>query len=178
MSESRVMRPIRSFVRREGRLTPGQQKALDELWPRFGIDDTHEAIDLDSLFGRHAPVVLEIGFGNGASLAEMAQNQPEQNFIGIEVHRPGVGQLLKSIQTLALNNVRVACTDAVELLRHRIPDNSLDLVQIYFPISGIRSDTINVALFSLLLSRCWPTNSSMKAICIWPLTGRIMRNRC
>lgn len=133
MSESRVMRPIRSFVRREGRLTPGQQKALDDLWPHFGIDDTHDPINLDSLFGRHAPVVLEIGFGNGASLAEMAQNQPEQNFIGIEVHRPGVGQLLKSIQTLELNNVRVACTDAVELLKHRIPDKSLDRVQIYFP---------------------------------------------
>lgn len=133
MSESRVMRPIRSFVRREGRLTPGQQKALDELWPAFGIDDTQEPINLETLFGRDAPVVLEIGFGNGASLAEMAQNQAEQNFIGIEVHRPGVGQLLKSIQTLELKNVRVACTDAVELLRNRIPDKSLDRVQIYFP---------------------------------------------
>ncbi|MEC9313816.1 MAG: tRNA (guanosine(46)-N7)-methyltransferase TrmB, partial [Pseudomonadota bacterium] len=104
MSESRVMRPIRSFVRREGRLTPGQQKALDELWPAFGIDDTHEPINLETLFGRDAPVVLEIGFGNGASLAEMAQSQPEQNFIGIEVHRPGVGQLLNSIQTMELKN--------------------------------------------------------------------------
>lgn len=77
MSESRVMRPIRSFVRREGRLTPGQQKALDELWPAFGIDDNHDPIDMDKMFGRNAPVVLEIGFGNGASLAEMAKNQPE-----------------------------------------------------------------------------------------------------
>ncbi len=133
MSESRVMRPIRSFVRREGRLTPGQQKALDELWPAFGIDDTQEPINLETLFSRDAPVVLEIGFGNGASLAEMAQAQPEQNFIGIEVHRPGVGQLLNSIQTMELSNVRVACTDAVELLRNRIPDKSLDRVQIYFP---------------------------------------------
>jgi tRNA (guanine-N7-)-methyltransferase len=133
MCESRVMRPIRSFVRREGRLTPGQQKALDELWPAFGIDDSQEPINLETLFGRDAPVVLEIGFGNGASLAEMAQNQPEQNFIGIEVHRPGVGQLLNSIQTMELSNVRVACTDAVELLKHRIPDKSLDRVQIYFP---------------------------------------------
>lgn len=133
MTEPRAMRHIRSFVRREGRLTPGQQKALDELWPQFGIDDNHELLDLDQLFGRQAPRVLEIGFGNGASLAQMAKNQPEQDFIGIEVHRPGVGQLLKAIQTDELSNVRVACTDAVELLKHRIADKSLDRIQIYFP---------------------------------------------
>ncbi|GAB4295969.1 MAG: tRNA (guanosine(46)-N7)-methyltransferase TrmB [Methylophaga sp.] len=133
MSESRVMRPIRSFVRREGRLTPGQQKALDELWPAFGIEDSDEPLDMTTLFGRNAPVVLEIGFGNGASLAEMAKNQPDHDFIGIEVHRPGVGQLLKSIETEALDNVRVACTDAVAFLKTRIQDNSLDRIQIFFP---------------------------------------------
>lgn len=133
MTETRVMRPIRSFVRREGRLTPGQQKALDELWPLYGIDDATSPLDLDELFGRNAPRVLEIGFGNGASLAEMAKNQPDHDFIGIEVHRPGVGQLLNSIQTHELENVRVACTDAVELIKHRIADKSLDRVQIYFP---------------------------------------------
>jgi tRNA (guanine-N7-)-methyltransferase len=133
MTEMRAMRPIRSFVRREGRLTPGQQKALDELWPVFGIDESDQALDLNALFEREAPRVLEIGFGNGASLAEMAKNQPDHDFIGIEVHRPGVGQLLKSIQTEALSNVRVACTDAVELIKQRISDKSLDRVQIYFP---------------------------------------------
>lgn len=133
MSESRVMRPIRSFVRREGRLTPGQQKALDELWPAFGIEDSDEPLDMTTLFGRNAPVVLEIGFGNGASLAEMAKNQPDHDFIGIEVHRPGVGQLLKSIETEALDNVRVAYTDAVAFLKTRIQDNSLDRIQIFFP---------------------------------------------
>ena len=92
MTETRVMRTIRSFVRREGRLTPGQQKALDELWPLYGIDEASTPIDLDELFSRNAPRVLEIGFGNGASLAEMAKNQPDHDFIGIEVHRPGVGR--------------------------------------------------------------------------------------
>ncbi len=133
MTETKAMRTIRSFVRREGRLTPGQQKALDELWPDFGLDDSGEELDLQALFGRDAPRVLEIGFGNGASLADMAKAQPEQDFIGVEVHRPGVGQLLKSIQTESLTNVRVACTDAVELLKRRIRNQSLDRIQIYFP---------------------------------------------
>ncbi len=133
MTETKAMRTIRSFVRREGRLTPGQQKALDELWPDFGLDDSGDELDLKALFGRDAPRVLEIGFGNGASLADMAKAQPEQDFIGVEVHRPGVGQLLKSIQTESLTNVRVACTDAVELLKRRIRNQSLDRIQIYFP---------------------------------------------
>lgn len=133
MTETKAMRQIRSFVRREGRLTPGQQKALDQLWPIFGIEDEQEALDLNTLFNREAPRVLEIGFGNGASLAEMAKNQPDHDFIGIEVHRPGVGQLLKSIQNDELSNVRVACTDAVALLKNRIKDKSLDRIQIFFP---------------------------------------------
>ncbi|WP_438971181.1 tRNA (guanosine(46)-N7)-methyltransferase TrmB [Methylophaga sp.] len=133
MTENKTMRTIRSFVRREGRLTPGQERALDKLWPEFGIDESTETLDLETLFGRSSPVVLEIGFGNGASLAEMAKQQPDHNYIGIEVHRPGVGQLLKAIETEALTNVRVACTDAVELIKNRIPDKSLDRVQIYFP---------------------------------------------
>ena len=108
-------RRIRSFVRREGRLTSGQQRALDELWPRFGIDD-RARLDLDQLFGRQAPRTLEIGFGNGASLAQMAQAAPQRDFIGIEVHRPGVGHLLQEIEAHELNNVRILCRDAVEVL--------------------------------------------------------------
>ncbi|MCX4188458.1 tRNA (guanosine(46)-N7)-methyltransferase TrmB [Methylophaga sp. OBS4] len=133
MTETKAMRTIRSFVRREGRLTPGQQKALDNLWPEFGIDDSSDMLDLDQLFGREAPKVLEIGFGNGASLVEMAKQQPELDFIGVEVHRPGVGQLLKAIETEQISNIRVACTDAVELLKQRIPDKALARVQLYFP---------------------------------------------
>jgi tRNA (guanine-N7-)-methyltransferase len=126
-------RTIRSFVRREGRLTPAQERALDVLWPEFGIEAGVEIINLDTLFGRKAPKVLEIGFGNGASLAEMAAAHPENDYIGIEVHRPGVGHLLNRIEELKLTNVRVACTDAVELIKNQIADSSLSRVQLYFP---------------------------------------------
>ncbi|MDC9725132.1 MAG: tRNA (guanosine(46)-N7)-methyltransferase TrmB [Gammaproteobacteria bacterium] len=133
MSEKRTLRTVRSFVRREGRLTPGQERALELLWPLYGIDDGDDLLDLDTLFERKAPIVFEIGFGNGSSLAEMAAKQPGTNFIGVEVHRPGVGHLLKLIEERQLTNLRVACTDAVELLKHRIPNSSLDRLQLYFP---------------------------------------------
>jgi tRNA (guanine-N7-)-methyltransferase len=132
-TETKTLRQIRSFVRREGRLTPGQQRALDNHWPVFGIDDDTDLSDLNALFGREAPKIIEIGFGNGASLIEMAKNQPDQDYIGIEVHRPGVGQLLKAIDDEQLTNVRVACTDAVQLIKHRIKNQVLARVQIYFP---------------------------------------------
>ncbi|MDH5357036.1 MAG: tRNA (guanosine(46)-N7)-methyltransferase TrmB [Gammaproteobacteria bacterium] len=133
MTEGRPLRTVRSFVRREGRLTSAQQRAIDNLWPQFAIDDGESIINLNQLFSRDAPKVLEIGFGNGSSLVQMAANHPEQDFLGVEVHRPGVGQLLNLVEQCHLTNVRVACTDAVELLKHRIADNSLDRVQLYFP---------------------------------------------
>jgi tRNA (guanine-N7-)-methyltransferase len=133
MTEQKALRTVRSFVRREGRLTPGQQRAIDELWPQYALDEGDSLIDLNEFFKRDAPKVIEIGFGNGASLAEMAKHQPDTDFLGIEVHRPGVGQLLNLIDQNGLTNLRVACTDAVELLKHRIADNSLDRLQLYFP---------------------------------------------
>ncbi|MDT8310646.1 MAG: tRNA (guanosine(46)-N7)-methyltransferase TrmB [Methylophaga sp.] len=133
MQTDKPHRDIRSFVRREGRLTPGQQKALHSLWPLWGIDEAETPLDLAVLFGRNNPKVLEIGFGNGASLAEMAANQPDIDFIGVEVHRPGVGQLLKAIDDRQLTNLRVACTDAVLLIKNRIADGALHRVQLYFP---------------------------------------------
>jgi len=133
MTEGKPLRTVRSFVRREGRLTPGQERALEQLWPLYGIDEAEGLIDLEQLFERKAPLVFEIGFGNGSSLAEMAANQPDTNFIGVEVHRPGVGHLLKLIEEQGLTNLRVACTDAVELLKDRIADNSLDRLQLFFP---------------------------------------------
>ncbi len=133
MTQQKPLRTVRSFVRREGRLTPGQQRAIDQLWPHFAVDEGESPIDLNRLFNRDAPKVLEIGFGNGASLAEMAKNQPDHDFLGVEVHRPGVGQLLNLIEQNGLTNVRVACTDAVELLKKRLADNSLDRLQLYFP---------------------------------------------
>ena len=126
-------RPIRSFVRREGRLTPGQQRALERHWPRWGVEPGHGPLDLEALFGRRAPVTLEIGFGNGESLAQMAAADPQRDFLGVEVHRPGVGHLLQQVEDLGLGNVRVACHDAVELVREQIPEAGLDCVQVFFP---------------------------------------------
>jgi len=129
----RAMRRIRSFVRRQGRLTKGQQQALDTLWPVMGVEYQPEPIDLTTLFGREGPVVLEIGFGMGASLVSMAASNPEQNFLGIEVHSPGVGACLGAAQEAGISNLRVMCHDAVEVLEQMIPDNSLRMVQLFFP---------------------------------------------
>lgn len=125
-------RRVRSFVRREGRLTPGQQRALHELWPKFGLA-VEDPLNLPEVFGRAAPLTLEIGFGNGTSLAEMAAQDPRGDFIGIDVHRPGVGRLLKELEQRAIDNVRVFCHDAVEVLERSIPDASLDRVLLFFP---------------------------------------------
>ncbi|MBP2168198.1 tRNA (guanine-N7-)-methyltransferase [Erwinia toletana] len=129
----RAMRRIRSFVRRQGRLTKGQQLALDNYWPVMGVEYQAEPVDLVGLFGREAPVVLEIGFGMGASLVTMAENNPQQNFLGIEVHSPGVGACLATAHEAGADNLRVMCHDAVEVLEHMIPDNSLRMVQLFFP---------------------------------------------
>lgn len=118
---------------REGRLTAGQQRALDELWPRYGIDVDSNMLDFASLFDRDAPVVFEIGFGDGESLAQMAATFPDLNFVGIEVHRPGVGHLLQLIEKQALSNVRVLSRDAVEVLQNNIADGTLYCVNIFFP---------------------------------------------
>ncbi|MFK8259712.1 tRNA (guanosine(46)-N7)-methyltransferase TrmB [Erwinia sp. AnSW2-5] len=129
----RAMRRIRSFVRRQGRLTKGQQQALDTLWPVMGVEYQPEPVDLTALFGREAPLVLEIGFGMGASLVAMAASNPHQNFLGIEVHSPGVGACLATAEEAGISNLRVMCHDAVEVLNLMIPDNSLRMVQLFFP---------------------------------------------
>lgn len=126
-------RRIRSFVRREGRITPAQQRALQVLWPRFGVATESGLLNSLALFGRLAPLVLEIGFGDGESLARMAEADPEANYLGVEVHRPGIGHLLLRAEALALSNLRVICADAVAVLEQRIADASLDRVQIFFP---------------------------------------------
>ncbi len=133
MNKTSHFRRIRSFVRREGRLTPGQQRAMDVLFPRFGLEPGDGPFELDAIFGRSAPRILEIGFGNGESLAEIARHHPENDYIGIEVHRPGVGHLLRKIEELGLSNLRVVCADAVEVLERNIPDGSLDGLYLFFP---------------------------------------------
>jgi tRNA (guanine-N7-)-methyltransferase len=132
--ETRPLRRIRSFVRREGRLTPAQQRALEHLWPRYGIEPTPgDSLDLDTLFGRSAPRVVEIGFGNGESLAALATAWPDHDFIGIEVHRPGVGHLLNLIADNGLTNLRLVNGDAVEFIQHHIGDGTLDRILLLFP---------------------------------------------
>ena len=126
-------RHIRSFVRREGRLTGGQQRAIDVLGPKYMVEYQAELLDLDRLFGRQAPRYLEIGFGDGESLATMAATLPEIDFLGVEVHRPGVGSLLQQVEQLSLTNVRVICADVVEVLKTMLPDRSLDKVLLFFP---------------------------------------------
>ncbi|MEJ2645932.1 MAG: tRNA (guanosine(46)-N7)-methyltransferase TrmB [Gammaproteobacteria bacterium] len=125
-------RRVRSFVRREGRMTPAQRAALARLWPRYGVEP-EGLLDLDALFGRRVPRTLEIGFGNGASLLAMAQAEPGHDFLGIEVHRPGVGRLLRELDAHGLTNVRVLAEDATEVLEHHLPDQSLDRVLLFFP---------------------------------------------
>jgi len=128
-----MMRTIRSFVVRGGRMTDAQQRALGELWPRYGIDTTDAPLDLDACFGRRAPRTLEIGFGNGDHLATLAARHPERDYLGIEVHRPGVGRLLLSCDAQGSRNVRAICRDAVEVLEHVLPVASLDEVLLLFP---------------------------------------------
>lgn len=132
-SISRLPRRIRSFVRREGRLTPGQARALDTWLPVYGLPEDDQLLEFDTVFERAAPVVLEIGFGNGASLLDMAERHPEWNIVGIEVHRPGVGHLLKHAGERNISNIRVSSRDAIEVLENQVPDASLQRVQLYFP---------------------------------------------
>ena len=137
MTEPYKRRPIRSYVLRTGRMTPGQQRAFDENWQRRGLEHSGGPLVFDTAFGRPGPRVLEIGFGMGQSLVAMAEAAPATNFIGIEVHKPGVGGLLNSMLAhegeQGVDNIRVYCHDAVEILRDCIPDASLDTIQIFFP---------------------------------------------
>lgn len=129
----RPLRRIRSFVLRTGRMTEGQKRAYDIHWPSKGLDVDNGMLDLAAEFGRQAPVVLEIGFGMGDSLAAMAAAAPDTDFIGVEVHSPGVGRLMHLIDEQGLTNLRAYCFDAVEVLERCIPDASLSRVQVYFP---------------------------------------------
>lgn len=135
MTESapKFLRHIRSFVKREGKLTKGQQSAIEDLWSEFGVVLSDGEIDLPAIFGRDAETIMEIGFGNGLSLADMAENHPHSNFFGVEVHKPGLGSLLVQVRKRGLNNIRVSHDDAVLVLNQQIAANSLDRLQIFFP---------------------------------------------
>jgi tRNA (guanine-N7-)-methyltransferase len=128
-----LKRGIRSYVLRQGRTTPSQQRALDELLPRFGIPFSNSLLNTKEIFARTAPVVLEIGSGMGETTAEIAQQNPAIDFIAIEVHGPGIGSLLKKIDALELQNLRVIRHDAAEVLEDMIPDGLLAGIHLFFP---------------------------------------------
>ena len=128
------IRRIKSFVRHQGRLTKGQATAIDELWLKYGIPYQNSGyVDFTSLFERSGPLILEIGFGMGHSLIEMAKQNPDKNYLGIEVHQPGIGTCLMGIKNERLVNVRLICHDAVDVLTAMIANDSLAKIQLFFP---------------------------------------------
>lgn len=128
-----AQRAIRSYVLRQGRMTDAQRDARERLLARFGVPFTGRALDLDALFGRRAPRVLEIGFGMGETTAQIAANHPQVDYLGLEVHGPGVGSLLRQIEARSLQNVRVIQHDAVEVVATMIPEGALAAIHVFFP---------------------------------------------
>ena len=133
MTGTEHVRTIRSFVTRGGRITAAQERALEALWPRYGVECAAAPLDPRSLFGRTAPFIVEIGFGNGDNLLALAAANPASDFLGIEVHRPGVGRLLLGLEERGLANVRVVCRDAVEVFERYIAPRSVAEILILFP---------------------------------------------
>jgi tRNA (guanine-N7-)-methyltransferase len=132
-STPEYMRRIRSFVLREGRMTPAQQRAFDTLWSRFGIAYRGTPHDFAATLGRHAPLILEIGFGNGEALAWASEHDPARDFLGVEVHGPGVGRLMNALAARDAGNVRLYKHDAVEVLENEIAPSTLAEARIWFP---------------------------------------------
>lgn len=126
-------RTIRSFVVRGGRMTEGQQKNYEVNWAQFGLNLVDGRIDYATVFGRESDVVIEVGFGMGASLVEMAKNAPEKDFIGIEVHPPGVAKLMMLAKEEGINNLRVYCDDAIEVMANCLPEKTASAFQLFFP---------------------------------------------
>lgn len=130
--ESRQRR-VRSFVRREGRLTRGQSRSLERLYTRYGLECGQGCLDPQALFGAGTPMILDIGFGNGEALAELAARYPQRGYLGIEVYRPGMGRLLRRLELEGIDNVRLVYADAVEIMRHHIGDSTLAGIEVFFP---------------------------------------------
>ncbi len=154
-------RPIRSFVLRQGRFSAGQQRAFDALMPKFGVAYAPKPLDPAALFGRVAPLVLEIGFGMGETTARIAGENPGNDYLGVEVHTPGVGALLKRVDEQALTNIRIVQHDAVEVVREMIPEATLAGIHIFFPDPWPKKRhhkrrLVQPAFVSLLASRLAP----------------------
>jgi tRNA (guanine-N7-)-methyltransferase len=173
-------RRIRSFVLRQGRLTKGQERALETGWPKHGVEYASQSIDVDVLFDRKdSKKILEIGFGMGDATAKIAQTLPDCDFIAVEVHTPGVGSLLKLIEESALSNIRIIQHDAVEVLQNMLPDQSLDGVHIFFPDPWHKKRhhkrrLIQAAFVKLL---CEQVKSRVHTF-TWQPIGKSMQNGC
>ena len=133
MSQAKNLRKIQSFVKRSGRLSKGQSLGLNELWRDYGIDIDKKMLDLEGIFSNQNEITLEVGFGNGDSLLEMAIKQPDMNFLGIEVYEAGVGRLVNEASKKNVGNLRVIKEDAVEVIENNIPDKSISYCQLFFP---------------------------------------------
>ena len=133
MSETKPLRKIQSFVRRSGRLSKAQSIGLNELWSTYGVNLDNKTINLDELFNKPQSVTLEVGFGNGDSLLEMAFQQPQNNFLGIEVYEAGIGRLINEANKKKIDNLKIIKGDAVEILKNNIKDNSISCLQLFFP---------------------------------------------
>lgn len=127
------LRHIRSFVRREGRMTGSQKQAIDSFWHQYGVEFNKAKLDLDHLFQRSSPKILDIGTGMGDSTIKLARQHPENDYLAVEVHRPGIGSLLKQIAEYQLQNIRISNHDVIDVIKYQVPANSLDQVFIFFP---------------------------------------------
>lgn len=170
-------RTVRSYVVRAGRMTPGQKTALDTLWPRYGLE-TRPDQDLLRTLGCPDELVVEIGFGNGDALLELAGSQPDTCFIGIDVHPPGIGRLLAGIEQHRLANVRVMRGDALDIFELSIPRPAWPGSTSGFRIRGRRRSTGNVAWSRRPTWPAWSAACDPAASCTWPPTGRTTRSRC
>jgi tRNA (guanine-N7-)-methyltransferase len=132
LDENTPQRKIRSFIRRQGRITQGQQLSLEHYWDKYCLDP-NKAFNAIEVFGRHAPLCVEIGFGNGECLVKLAAANPDKDYLGIEVHRPGVGHLMMQLEQQGLQNVKIYCHDAIEVLTNNLADNSLVAAHLFFP---------------------------------------------
>jgi len=166
MTEAKYLRKIQSFVRRSGRLSKAQSIGLNELWHDYGVDLTEKKLDFNKLFLSKNNVTLEVGFGNGDSLLEMAIDQPNQNFLGIEVYEAGVGRLINEANKNKLSNLKIVKDDAVEVLKNNILNNSISHFQLFFPDPWHKKNIISAELFRVAFWTSYQKNLNMMVLFI------------
>jgi tRNA (guanine-N7-)-methyltransferase len=169
---------VRSFVLRQGRMSPAQTRALADLWPKYGIDYAPQPLDFARVFGRRAPVILEIGFGMGETSALIAASRADHDFVGVEVHAPGVGALLAKIDHQKLANVRVVRHDAVEVVAHMVAPGSLAGVHVFFPDPWPKKRHHKRRLLTPAFVHALAQRLSPGGYCMQRPTGRTTRTRC